>query len=322
MPSETPAAIERDLSQHQQEGTTTTTTNPSTHNTTAAPSHHKKLRKRSAAPTPPGHFDSISPSSHLSRSPSAPSRSQSPNKHSRSPTIPNSGFLDASFTNGPGPGSVIDHAADRYPSSPAATAAAHALAPTNNTYNPRLSVTHKSSTDLLGQRFDSADILSNLNAISYNANYTTANTAAPPTFQQYAAPLQPASQSPHSRPVNPSHSNPTSHIPANVELSTSLAASGRRMEDLSTARNGDPNGARSPRQRDSGESGGTGGAKLKKKSGFSNMISSLVGTPRKPTISAPENPVHVTHVGYDQETGEFTVCLHPHIPCNAYQQET
>ncbi|KAF2209319.1 hypothetical protein CERZMDRAFT_114004 [Cercospora zeae-maydis SCOH1-5] len=45
---------------------------------------------------------------------------------------------------------------------------------------------------------------------------------------------------------------------------------------------------------------------LKKKSGFSSLVSSLVGTPRKPTISAPENPVHVTHVGYDQQTGEFT----------------
>ena len=46
---------------------------------------------------------------------------------------------------------------------------------------------------------------------------------------------------------------------------------------------------------------------LKKKSGFSSFMNNLVGTPRKPTISAPENPVHVTHVGYDQETGEFTV---------------
>ena len=36
-------------------------------------------------------------------------------------------------------------------------------------------------------------------------------------------------------------------------------------------------------------------------------MNNLVGTPRKPTISAPENPVHVTHVGYDQNTGEFTV---------------
>jgi P21-Rho-binding domain len=45
----------------------------------------------------------------------------------------------------------------------------------------------------------------------------------------------------------------------------------------------------------------------RKKSGFSNFMSGLVGTPRKVQISAPENPVHVTHVGYDNESGQFTV---------------
>ncbi|TLD16348.1 uncharacterized protein PgNI_00911 [Pyricularia grisea] len=45
---------------------------------------------------------------------------------------------------------------------------------------------------------------------------------------------------------------------------------------------------------------------LRKKSGFSGFMSGLVGTPKKPLISAPENPVHVTHVGYDSATGQFT----------------
>jgi hypothetical protein len=31
-------------------------------------------------------------------------------------------------------------------------------------------------------------------------------------------------------------------------------------------------------------------------------------TPR-PHISTPFNPVHITHVGYDNEQGEFTVTL-------------
>jgi len=48
-------------------------------------------------------------------------------------------------------------------------------------------------------------------------------------------------------------------------------------------------------------------AALKKKSGFSGFMNSLVGSPRRVNISAPENPVHVTHVGYDNETGQFTV---------------
>lgn len=50
---------------------------------------------------------------------------------------------------------------------------------------------------------------------------------------------------------------------------------------------------------------------LRKKSGFSGFMTSLVGSPKKPMISAPENPVHVTHVGYDSNTGQFTVSLHP-----------
>ncbi|KAH8722078.1 kinase-like domain-containing protein [Ilyonectria robusta] len=47
-------------------------------------------------------------------------------------------------------------------------------------------------------------------------------------------------------------------------------------------------------------------AVLRKKSGFSGFMNSLVGSPKKPVISAPENPVHVTHVGYDSTTGQFT----------------
>lgn len=46
---------------------------------------------------------------------------------------------------------------------------------------------------------------------------------------------------------------------------------------------------------------------LRKKSGFSGFMNSLVGSPKKPLISAPENPVHLTHVGYDSATGQFTV---------------
>lgn len=79
------------------------------------------------------------------------------------------------------------------------------------------------------------------------------------------------------------------------------------MDDIPQSR-GDL-GLRSPRQRLSDEAKE---GKLRKKSGFSSFVNNLVGQPRKPTISAPENPVHVTHVGYDQETGEFTVGCHFH----------
>ena len=52
---------------------------------------------------------------------------------------------------------------------------------------------------------------------------------------------------------------------------------------------------------------------LRKKSGFTGFMTSLVGSPKKPTISAPENPVHVTHVGYDSSTGQFTVGRPPNL---------
>ena len=62
----------------------------------------------------------------------------------------------------------------------------------------------------------------------------------------------------------------------------------------------DANGARSP-------------APWKKKSGISSFIGSVLGSPRTNSvkISAPENPVHVTHVGFDNATGQFTVSLRP-----------
>ncbi|KAF2719181.1 Pkinase-domain-containing protein [Polychaeton citri CBS 116435] len=60
----------------------------------------------------------------------------------------------------------------------------------------------------------------------------------------------------------------------------------------------------SPRQRLSDEAREN--KMMKKKSGFSGFLKDMVGSKGRPAISAPENPVHVTHVGYDQNTGEFT----------------
>lgn len=42
--------------------------------------------------------------------------------------------------------------------------------------------------------------------------------------------------------------------------------------------------------------------------GFSKvMMTSVLGSQKGMKISAPENPVHVTHVGYNNQTGQFTV---------------
>ena len=72
-----------------------------------------------------------------------------------------------------------------------------------------------------------------------------------------------------------------------------------------------PSGAKSParnRYSDEGETAkkrrSDGG---KKKGTFSAFMSNMLGSPRRPTISTPTNPMHVTHVSIDNETGEFTV---------------
>ena len=44
----------------------------------------------------------------------------------------------------------------------------------------------------------------------------------------------------------------------------------------------------------------------RKKSGFSSFMNSMLGSPRQIKISAPENPTHITHVCFDEETGQFT----------------
>lgn len=45
----------------------------------------------------------------------------------------------------------------------------------------------------------------------------------------------------------------------------------------------------------------------RKKSGFSSFMNSMLGSPRGIKISAPENPTHITHVCFDNKTGQFTV---------------
>ena len=60
----------------------------------------------------------------------------------------------------------------------------------------------------------------------------------------------------------------------------------------------------SPKNRMSDESNVT--VKPRKKNGVAEFVRNLVGS-RKTAISSPENPVHLTHVGYDQATGEYTV---------------
>jgi p21-activated kinase 1 len=175
---------------------------------------------------------------------------------------------------------------------------------------PRYSVTEKSSTDLLGQRFDSAAVINSFNAVPYSADplpvihhdHQPSLLQNVPTGQQrQPAPSRPAPVLPENKALG----NVLAQANPGVRLSQSLAATGRRMEDIPQQRSG-MSALKSPTQRYSDEGKDT--KALKKKSGFSSFFN--LSSPRRPAISAPENPVHVTHVGYDQETGEFTVRMH------------
>jgi len=43
-----------------------------------------------------------------------------------------------------------------------------------------------------------------------------------------------------------------------------------------------------------------------KKTSFSRFVNSVLGSPKKVEISGPSNLVHLTHVGFNFDTGEFT----------------
>jgi p21-activated kinase 1 len=84
------------------------------------------------------------------------------------------------------------------------------------------------------------------------------------------------------------------------------------MESITPPRS--DQGSKSPAQRYSDDSEAATKSKNrksdggKKKGAFSSFVNSMLGSPRRPTISTPSNPMHVTHVSIDNQTGEFTVC--------------
>lgn len=57
----------------------------------------------------------------------------------------------------------------------------------------------------------------------------------------------------------------------------------------------------SKRNSDEAKQPGTG-----KKGSFSRFMSGVLGSPKRVEISGPSNPVHLTHVGFNFDTGEFT----------------
>ncbi|KAB8293976.1 hypothetical protein EYC80_009443 [Monilinia laxa] len=148
---------------------------------------------------------------------------------------------------------------------------------------PSRPISEKSSEEFIGAPFDSSGIFDHIDS--------TKSPRSRKTLQRPPPPQQ-------------THTSPAYMVSPPLRQSASFTA-GDKMNEKAPPRVGD-NQVISPK-RYSDETKEPKSGMLRKKSGFSGFMSSIgVGSPRGVKISAPENPVHVTHVGYDNTTGQFT----------------
>lgn len=158
---------------------------------------------------------------------------------------------------------------------------------------------HAAPDDLIGAPFDSAGILNRLDAAKPTSpgipeEQLQKHGRHPSLQRSHIPPPLVGFNSDPQRLASPAHH----HSPgfANMDSSSEKSLGSRLGTDHSLASH--------KRLSDDGRDVK---ASLRKKSGLTNFMNSLVGAPKKPVISAPENPVHLTHVGYDSNTGQFTV---------------
>ena len=249
-----------------------------------------KLRK-----APPSSFRSLtSPSSQssLSRAPSAPTYPRNyfsnsgrerdqPQHHNRSRSSLHSSTSTSRQSPGPGNSPVLAH----HGSGPLSSGGQYS----HGSYSPNLrgSVIDKTSEELIGAPFDAPGILDRLDPTKATGFQNSQRRPGPPPLSHTA---------PNPQGLNLlRHSQSFHHGQRPMDVSPPQAA----------VENGRSAGISKRLSDDSGASKGVGG--LKKKGGFSGFMNSMLGSPRNIKISAPENPVHVTHVGYDNDTGQFTV---------------
>ncbi|KAH7119739.1 serine/threonine-protein kinase ste20 [Dendryphion nanum] len=235
-------------------------------------SHHT-LKRNPSAPTYPSFSSSAATSSGLGAAPSASTFSSSTTASG------GLGFYTSSsspITRSP---SLNQH---HHPSSASTTAA-----------SSQASLSLADKRDLVGSP-------ANANA---NASFTTTtnNTAAAAATAAHHHPAtRPVVQHSYTADFAKKTKSPK------LRQSISFNSLARTMDTITPPRSTE-SGAKSPRQRYSDEVNknrkSDGG---KKKGAFSSFVNSMLGSPRRPTISTPTNPMHVTHVSIDNETGEYT----------------
>ena len=255
------------------------------------PKHRNPPPRRLKKPPPPAYNNQ---SSHqLRRTPSAPIypsfNSAQSSGHQRSPTLPSPVSAQPSSTTSSlrrqNSNSPVNDSA--YVTSSPHLAQSSLASPIHSQPAPpsRHSVTSKTTPELIGAPFDAQAIYKNIELVQ---------SSQPP---------------PRPRPPHHAYTADPRFISPKLRQSASFAALGHKMETVTPPRS--EGGTKSPRQRysdegDAGKNRKSDGSK--KKGGFSSFMNSMLGSPRRPTISTPTNPMHVTHVSIDNETGEYTVC--------------
>jgi p21-activated kinase 1 len=167
----------------------------------------------------------------------------------------------------------------------------------------RFSLTHKSSTQLIGPAFDAQDLINQLDNAAHQA-LIRYNSSPPSPHTPLIAPSLLPPTIPHLQ-----HANTLDERLLSPKLRTSQShvALGHKMDRITPPRSETgSSGTKSPRQRYSDEAKPEFGSK--KKGMFASFLNGVKGSPRRPTISSPVNPTHVTHVSFDQDTGTLTVC--------------
>ncbi|KAJ9607232.1 signal transducing kinase of the PAK [Cladophialophora chaetospira] len=138
--------------------------------------------------------------------------------------------------------------------------------------------------DLIGAPFDASGLLSSFQATTMNE-------------KQYGG-----ASSPQTQPLTQTYTSPElkSHP---LRASQTFGPGAVAMMEVTPPKS--ENGTLSPK-RFSGDGHSKPAGPFRKKSGFSSFVNNMLGSPRTIKISAPENPMHMIHVGYDNQTGQFT----------------
>jgi p21-activated kinase 1 len=148
-------------------------------------------------------------------------------------------------------------------------------------------LSEKTSQEFVGAPFDGTSILNHFDSTKASGYQNSLRRPPPPPL---------------------SHTSPDPRMMSPPLRQSASFSAGDKMNEKQPPRVGE-NQLISPK-RYSDETKDTKPGVMRKKSGFSGFMSSIgVGSPRGVKISAPENPVHVTHVGYDNQTGQFTVSV-------------